>query len=125
MTPTFYNIKSFRLVRVITTAILKKFCRSKRFLLRIITFFRFKKSVIFYKCKYHRHINNIHSNNVHEAKSHSRKEQSFAIGPPITLHPFTCIVTGCIQSGKTGWVNKFLENAKTTISSPPERIMVL
>ena len=63
----------------------------------------------------HRHIKIIHLNNVHEAKSHPRKKQSFAIGPTIMQYPFTCIVAGCTQSGKTVWVKKFLENAKTTI----------
>ena len=38
-------------------------------------------------------------------------------------YPFTCIVAGCTQSGKTVWVKKLLENAKTTISPPPERII--
>ena len=38
-------------------------------------------------------------------------------------HPFTCIVAGCTQSGKTVWVKKLLENAKTTISPPPEQII--
>ena len=38
-------------------------------------------------------------------------------------HPFTCIVAGCTQSGKTVWVTKLLENAKITISPPPERII--
>ena len=37
--------------------------------------------------------------------------------------PFTCVVAGCTQSGKTVWVTKLLENAKITISPPPEAIM--
>ena len=72
----------------------------------------------------HRHIEIIHLNNVHKAKSHSRKsEQSFAIGTTILQHPFTCIVAGFTKSGKTVCVKKLLENAKTTISPPPERII--
>jgi hypothetical protein len=38
-------------------------------------------------------------------------------------HPFTCIVAGCIQSGKTVWVKSLLENAQTTISPAPQRII--
>jgi hypothetical protein len=37
--------------------------------------------------------------------------------------PFTCIVAGCTQSGKTVWVKYFLENAQTTISPTPQRII--
>ena len=36
---------------------------------------------------------------------------------------YTCIVAGCTQGGKTVSVKKLLENAKTTISPPPERII--
>jgi hypothetical protein len=35
-------------------------------------------------------------------------------------HPLTCIVAGCTQSGKTVCVN---ENAQTTISPAPQRII--
>ena len=38
-------------------------------------------------------------------------------------HPFTCIVAGCTQSGKTLWVKSLLENAQTTISPTPQRII--
>ena len=38
-------------------------------------------------------------------------------------HPFTCIVAGCTQSGKTVWVKTFLEKAPKTISPPPQRII--
>ena len=38
-------------------------------------------------------------------------------------HPFTCIVAGCTQSGKTVWVKYLLENAQTTISPAPQRII--
>ena len=62
-------------------------------------------------------------NKVHEAKMHPRKEQSLAIGSTVMQHPFTCIVAGCTHSGKTVWVKKLLENAKTTTSPPPERII--
>ena len=37
--------------------------------------------------------------------------------------PFTCIVPGCTQCGKTVWVKSLLENAQTTISPPPQRII--
>ena len=38
-------------------------------------------------------------------------------------HPFTCIVAGCTDSGKTVRVKKLLNKAKTTISPPPKRII--
>ena len=38
-------------------------------------------------------------------------------------HPFTCIVAGCTQSGKTVWVKSLLKNAQTTISPTPQRII--
>jgi hypothetical protein len=38
-------------------------------------------------------------------------------------HPFTCIVAGCTQSGKTAWVKTLLEKAQKTISPPPQRII--
>ena len=38
-------------------------------------------------------------------------------------HPFTCIVAGCTQSGKTVWVKSLLEKAQKTISPPPQRII--
>ena len=37
--------------------------------------------------------------------------------------PFTCIVAGCTQSGKTVCVRKLAENAQKVISSPPHRIV--
>jgi hypothetical protein len=37
-------------------------------------------------------------------------------------HPFTCIIAGCTQSGKTVWVKTLLENAQKIISPPPQRI---
>jgi hypothetical protein len=38
-------------------------------------------------------------------------------------HPFTCIVAGCKQRGKTVWVKSLLQNAQTTISPVPQRII--
>ena len=71
----------------------------------------------------HRHIKGVHLNKVHEAKTHPRKEQYLALGSTVIQHPFTCIVAGCTQSGKTVWVKKHLENAKIIISPPPQRII--
>ena len=67
-----------------------------------------------------RHVNNFHG--VYQERL-PRKVPSFAIGSTVMQHPFTCIIAGCTQSGKTVWVKKLLENAKTTISPPPERII--
>ena len=44
-------------------------------------------------------------------------------GVTVMQHPFTCIVAGCTQSGKTVWVKSLLENAQTTISPTPQRII--
>ena len=41
----------------------------------------------------------------------------------VLQYPFTCIVAGCAQSGKTVWVKKLLENAHLTIQPPPQRIV--
>ena len=49
----------------------------------------------------HRHIKGVHLNIVDEAKTHLNKEQSLALGSTVRQHPFTCIVAGCTQSGKT------------------------
>ena len=67
-----------------------------------------------------RHVNNFHG--VYQERL-PRKVPSFAIGSTVMQHPFTCIIAGCTQSGKTVWVKKLLENAKTTITPPPERII--
>ena len=44
-------------------------------------------------------------------------------GSSVMQHPFTCIVAGCTQSGKTVCVKSLLENAQKTISPPPQRII--
>jgi hypothetical protein len=44
-------------------------------------------------------------------------------GSAVLPHPFTCIVAGCTQSGKTVWVKSLLENAQTTISPAAQRII--
>jgi hypothetical protein len=44
-------------------------------------------------------------------------------GSAVLQHPFTCIVAGCTQSGKTVWVKSLLENAQKTISPPLQRII--
>jgi hypothetical protein len=41
-------------------------------------------------------------------------------GSAVLQHPFTCIVAGCTQSGKTVWVKSLLEKAQ---SPPPQRII--
>lgn len=37
-------------------------------------------------------------------------------------HPFTCIVAGPTQAGKTQWVKKFIQNCTHLISPPPQEI---
>ncbi len=63
-----------------------------------------------------RHTLNIHGN-VHS------KPVKIVTGSTVLQHPFTCIVAGCTQSGKTVWVKTLLENAQTMISPSPQRII--
>ncbi len=63
-----------------------------------------------------RHTLNIHGN-VHS------KPVKIVTGSTVLQHPFTCIVAGCTQSGKTVWVKTLLENAQTTINPSPQRII--
>ena len=41
----------------------------------------------------------------------------------VMYHPFTSIVAGCTQNGKTMWVKTLLGNAQITINPLPERII--
>jgi GTPase SAR1 family protein len=45
------------------------------------------------------------------------------VGVTAMQHPFTCIIAGCSQSGKTVWVKTLLENAQKTVSPLPQRII--
>ena len=63
-----------------------------------------------------------HMKSIHRETSHTQPT-SLVSGSTVMQHPFTCMVAGCTQSGKTIWVKKLLENAKTTISPPLERII--
>ena len=51
------------------------------------------------------------------------KPVKIVTGSTVLQHPFTCIVAGCTQSGKIVWVKTLLENAQTTISPSPQRII--
>ena len=51
------------------------------------------------------------------------KPVEISAGSAVLQHPFTCIVVGCTQSGKTVWVKSLLENAQKTISPTPQRII--
>ena len=63
----------------------------------------------------------------HKRKVHDQKPtdniRMATNGSAVLQHPFTCIVAGCTQSGKTVWVKSLLENAQKTISPPPQRII--
>ncbi len=63
-----------------------------------------------------------HHRNIHKQDPYT-KHAPLASGLATLQHPFTCIVAGCTQSGKTVWVKTLLENAQETISPPPERII--
>ncbi len=60
-----------------------------------------------------------HHRNIHKQDLYT-KHAPLASGLATLQHPFTCIVAGCTQSGKTVWVKTLLENAQETII-PPER----
>jgi hypothetical protein len=51
------------------------------------------------------------------------KPVKISAGSAVLRQPFTCIVAGCTQSGKTVWVKTLLENAQKIISPPPQRIV--
>ena len=51
------------------------------------------------------------------------KPVEISAGSAVLQHPFTCIVAGCTQSGKTVWVKSLWENAQKTISPTPQRII--
>ena len=58
----------------------------------------------------------------------ARREKAFhgtrnSSEAPVLQHPFTCILAGFTQSGKTVWVKTLLENAQKTINPPPQRII--
>ena len=63
----------------------------------------------------------------HKRKVHDQKPtdniRMATNGSAVLQHPFTCIVAGCTQSGKTVWVKSLLENAQKTISPTPQRII--
>ena len=65
--------------------------------------------------------------NRHKQKVHDQKPtdniRMTTNGSAVLQHPFTCIVAGCTQSGKTVWVKSLLENAQKTISPAPQRII--
>ena len=63
-----------------------------------------------------------HERNVHSQDPFT-KPNPLVSGPETLHHPFTCIVAGCTQSGKTLWVKTLLENAQQTIRPPPQRII--
>ncbi len=65
-----------------------------------------------------------HKKVVHANKIASVKRQTLTVnGVAVLQHPFTCIVLGCTQSGKTVWVKTLIENAQKTISPSPQRII--
>jgi type IV secretory pathway VirB4 component len=63
----------------------------------------------------------------HKRKVHDQKPtdsiRMATDGCAVLQHPFTCIVAGCTQSGKTVWVKSLLENVQKTISPLPQRII--
>ena len=65
-----------------------------------------------------------HKKVVHAYGTRNLGQQALTVNG-VMKHPFTCIVAGCTQSGKTVWVKSLLENAQTTISPAPQRIIIV
>ena len=71
-------------------------------------------------CFLHQVIAHVIKKQMHDSSTNGKLSVT-ANGSTIVQHPFTCIVAGCTQSGKTVWVKTLLENVQTTISpSSPE-----
>ena len=64
-----------------------------------------------------------HKKQMHSTSTDKRRLSVIGNRSSVMQHPFTCIVAGCTQSGKTVWVKSLLENAQTTISPAPQRII--
>ena len=64
-----------------------------------------------------RHMNRKHSNS-NFAPVIPMSQERFQL-----VHPFTCMVAGMTDSGKTVWVQSLLQQAQTVIDQPPERII--
>ena len=65
-----------------------------------------------------------HKKVVHAYGTRNLGQQTLTVnGVTVMQHPFTCIIAGCTQSDKTVWVKSLLENAQTTISPTPQRII--
>ena len=60
---------------------------------------------------------------MHSTSTDERRLSVIGNRSSVMQHHFTCIVAGCTQSGKTVWVKSLLENAQTTISPAPQRII--
>jgi hypothetical protein len=64
-----------------------------------------------------------HKKQMHSTSTDERRLTVIGNRSSVMQHPFTCIVAGCTQSGKTVLVKSLLENAQTTISPAPQRII--
>ena len=68
--------------------------------------------------------NPLRHKDVHAYGNRNLGQQTFTVnGFTVMQHPFTYIIAGCTQSGKTVWVKTFLDNAQKIISPPPQRII--
>ncbi len=57
-----------------------------------------------------------HKKVAHAYENSNLTEQTMTVNrPAIMQHPFTSIVAGCTQSGKTIWEKTLLENAQKSI----------
>jgi hypothetical protein len=64
-----------------------------------------------------------HKKAVHAYGNRNPGQQTLTVNVTVMQHPFTCIVAGCTQSGKTVWVKSVLQNAQKTTSPAPQRII--
>ncbi len=65
---------------------------------------------------------NRHKREVHPQKQ-TENVRILADGSTVLQHPFTCIVAGCMQSGKIVWIKTLLENAQKSVSPTPQRVI--
>jgi hypothetical protein len=64
-----------------------------------------------------------HKKQMHSTSTDERRLRVIGNRSSVMQHPFTCIVPGCTQSGKTVWVKSLLENAQMTVSPARQRII--
>ena len=71
---------------------------------------------MFLKTKWFNQLNKNNNNNMIENKN-------IVEVCPNLQHPFTCLVSGMTQSGKSQWIEKLINSRPWKIEPPPEKII--